>query len=177
MTTIRLSGLLAALMLSAGMASADALTDQVIADLTAGGYSRIEIKVSPTRLTVEAIRGNEKLERVNDRASGAVLKEELEIDGKEVVEVGIGPDGQPCDLSGDGACEDDDDNEDDDGDDDGVDGIDDDADGDDEDGGDDGDDHDDGDDGDDQDDGDDHGDGDDNDDGDDSDDDSDGDDD
>lgn len=59
---------------------AQALTaDDVIADLSGQGYTRIEIKTGPSQMKVEAIRGTEKLEVVYDRASGDVLKTETEM--------------------------------------------------------------------------------------------------
>lgn len=59
-----------------------ALTPQdVIADLQAKGYTRIEVKVGPGQFKVEAIRGTEKLEVIYDSASGSVLKTEVEAVG------------------------------------------------------------------------------------------------
>jgi hypothetical protein len=52
--------------------------EQVIADYQAAGYSRVEVRVGPTQIKVEAIRGTEKREVIYDRASGAVIKAETE---------------------------------------------------------------------------------------------------
>jgi hypothetical protein len=52
--------------------------DQVVTDLQAAGYTRVEVKVGPTQMKVEAIRGTEKLEIVYDKATGAILKREIE---------------------------------------------------------------------------------------------------
>jgi hypothetical protein len=73
--------LLAALMLSAGIAGvaqADAFTDQVVADLQGKGYTRIEVKVFDNTVKVEAINGTQKLEVIYDRATGAIIKTENE---------------------------------------------------------------------------------------------------
>lgn len=51
-------------------------TESVIADLQAEGYSRVEVKVGPTQMKVEAIRGTEKLEMVVQNETGQVLKSE-----------------------------------------------------------------------------------------------------
>ncbi|MFN7224852.1 MAG: PepSY domain-containing protein [Paracoccaceae bacterium] len=51
--------------------------DDVVADLQAAGYTRVEVRVGPTQIKVEAIRGTEKLETVYDAATGAVLKTQV----------------------------------------------------------------------------------------------------
>jgi hypothetical protein len=107
---------LAMLLISAGIAHAD-VTAQIVADLQAAGYTRIEIKRSATLLKVEAIRDGVKLERIIDRESGAILKE-------EVAEVSNGAAEAPSvEVSDEAALEDDSD----DGSDEGVDGSDDDG--------------------------------------------------
>lgn len=53
-------------------------TDEIIADLQAQGYSRVEVKVGPNQIKVEAIRGTEKVETIYDIATGAVLKTETD---------------------------------------------------------------------------------------------------
>jgi hypothetical protein len=69
--------LAAGLILSAHMAVA--LTpNEAIAELQAAGYSRIEVKVGPTQMKVEAIRGTEKVELVYNRATGTLLKRGVE---------------------------------------------------------------------------------------------------
>ncbi|MFN3721625.1 MAG: hypothetical protein ACK4VZ_01160 [Paracoccaceae bacterium] len=50
--------------------------DEIVGNLQAAGYSRVEVRVGPTQIKVEAIRGTEKLEVVYDAATGAVLKTE-----------------------------------------------------------------------------------------------------
>lgn len=58
---------------------AQALTpNEVISSLQADGYNRVEVKVGPTQMKVEAIRGQQKLELVYDRSTGALLKREVE---------------------------------------------------------------------------------------------------
>ena len=104
------------------MAFAAITTDTVVSDLTALGYTRIEIKTGPTQMKVEAIRGTEKLEVIYDIESGEILKQEIET-------VNAGDDTAPgVELSTDdddfldGSDDDeDDDNDEDDGDDEGDD--------------------------------------------------------
>lgn len=63
----------------AGLRSDDsASTDQLISDLQADGFTRIEVKNGVTQTKVEAIRGTEKVETVFDRATGEVIKQEVE---------------------------------------------------------------------------------------------------
>ena len=50
--------------------------DDIIADLQANGYTRVEVRVGPSQIKVEAIRGTEKIEMVMDSTSGRVLKSE-----------------------------------------------------------------------------------------------------
>jgi hypothetical protein len=61
----------------AGVAQADVSTDAIIADLTAQGFTRIEIRRGPNQIKVEGIRGTQELEVVYDRATGAILKREV----------------------------------------------------------------------------------------------------
>lgn len=60
------------------MAIAQSATDQIINDLTGQGFQRIEIDNGIGQIKVEAIRGTQKLEVVYDRATGAILKQEVE---------------------------------------------------------------------------------------------------
>lgn len=52
--------------------------DEVIADMRSAGYTRVEVRVGPTQIKVEAIRGTEKLEVIYDKETGRVLKTETE---------------------------------------------------------------------------------------------------
>ncbi len=70
--------LAAVMIFGAGAAAAQITTDGVIQDLSAQGYSRIEVANGPTQMKVEAIRGTEKLEVIYDTDSGAVLKQETD---------------------------------------------------------------------------------------------------
>ena len=56
---------------------AQSITDQVVSQLTAEGYSRIEVKRLGTTVKVEAQKGGRELEVIYDSATGAVLKEEV----------------------------------------------------------------------------------------------------
>ena len=69
--------LAAAILFTGTAAFADITTDSVIADYTAQGYTRIEIRSGLTQIAVEAIRGTEKLEVILDKATGAILKQEV----------------------------------------------------------------------------------------------------
>ena len=60
------------------VALADAATDQIIADLQSQGFQRIEIDTGIGQIKVEAIRGMDKIEVVYDRATGSILKQEVE---------------------------------------------------------------------------------------------------
>lgn len=69
---------LAVLLLSGS--AAFALTSQDLADqMTAAGYTRVEVKTGPTQIKVEAIRGTEKLETIYDAATGTVLSREVQL--------------------------------------------------------------------------------------------------
>ena len=72
--TILFAGILA---VSAGLASADPLTDRLVADFRAEGFQFIEVQRSATQIKVEAVRGDEKIELVVDRVTGDVLKREI----------------------------------------------------------------------------------------------------
>ena len=66
-----------ALLLTAG--GALALTAQEVIDsLSAQGFTRIEVRVGPSQIKAEGIRGTEKVEIIYDAASGAMLKSESE---------------------------------------------------------------------------------------------------
>ena len=72
------------------MAFAALTTDTVVTDLTALGYTRIEIKTGPTQMKVEAIRGTEKLEVIYDIESGDILKQEIEsVDAGDDIAPGV----------------------------------------------------------------------------------------
>ena len=68
----------AALALTGSVALAQSAADQIVSDLQAQGYTRIEVTEGPTQVKVEAIQGGTKLEYVYDRATGAILKQEVE---------------------------------------------------------------------------------------------------
>ncbi len=61
-----------------GHAAFSLTTNEVVSDLQGQGYTRVEVKVGPTQMKVEAIRGSEKLEIIYDTVSGRVLKSETE---------------------------------------------------------------------------------------------------
>ena len=68
----------AALALTATAALAQSVADQIVSGLQQQGYTRIEVTEGPTQIKVEAIQGSTKLEYVYDRASGRILKQEVE---------------------------------------------------------------------------------------------------
>lgn len=67
-----------ALVLTAGAAKAETIANQVINQLSAEGYTRIEVKNGLTQVKVEAIRYGYQLEIIYDAATGAILKQEVE---------------------------------------------------------------------------------------------------
>ena len=74
---------LRSLVLAAGLAfmaqSAVALTaEEVVADYQGQGFTRVEVRVGPTQIKVEAIRGDQKVEVIYDSATGRALKTETE---------------------------------------------------------------------------------------------------
>jgi len=69
--------LLTAAMIFAGSVASAAITAQsLVQDLTAQGYSRIEIKTGLTQIKAEAISGSTKFEAIYDIATGKLLKSE-----------------------------------------------------------------------------------------------------
>lgn len=60
------------------MAMAQSAADQIINDLRGQGFERIEIDNGINQIKAEAIRGTQKLEVVYDRATGGILKQEVE---------------------------------------------------------------------------------------------------
>lgn len=65
----------------AGQTAFAITSDSVISDLQAEGYTRVEVRVGPTQMKVEAIRGTEKLEMIILTETGQVLKTETEVVG------------------------------------------------------------------------------------------------
>jgi hypothetical protein len=63
--------------LAANVAHAESIADQVISQLTAQGYERIEIYNSPTKVRVEATKGGRVLEVVYDAVTGQILHQEV----------------------------------------------------------------------------------------------------
>lgn len=64
-------------LLLSGQAAFALTADQLVSDLQAQGYTRTEVRVGPSQIKVEAIRGTEKLEVIYDKTTGAVLKSEV----------------------------------------------------------------------------------------------------
>ena len=77
MTIRRIFASAAILVTVAAAGHAQSITDQVVSQLTAEGYSRIEVKRLGTTVKVEAQKGGRELEVIYDSATGAVLKEEV----------------------------------------------------------------------------------------------------
>lgn len=69
------------LALSTGFAAAQINPETVAGEYTTAGYTRVEVKVGPTQMKVEAIRGTEKIEVVYDIATGEILKSETGVVG------------------------------------------------------------------------------------------------
>jgi uncharacterized membrane protein YgcG len=66
----------AAAIFAGTMAFGAITSDSVITDFQSQGFTRVEVKVGPTQMKVEAIRGTEKVEVIYDIATGTVLKRE-----------------------------------------------------------------------------------------------------
>ena len=62
---------------------ADAFTDQIIADLSAQGFTSIQIENGPTQVKVEASDGTQEVEFIYDRATGQVISQETEADDND----------------------------------------------------------------------------------------------
>ena len=89
MTRIFLASV-ASLALSASAGLAQSVADQVVAGLQSQGYTRIEVTEGPTQVKVEAIQGSTKIEYVYDRATRAILKQEVEaVDAEDDTRPGI----------------------------------------------------------------------------------------
>jgi hypothetical protein len=67
----------AAAVFAGTMAFGAITSDSVITDFQSQGFTRVEVKVGPTQMKVEAIRGTEKVEVIYDIATGTVLKREV----------------------------------------------------------------------------------------------------
>lgn len=92
-------------------------TDEVISDLQAQGYDRIEVKVGPSQIKAEASNGTDKVEFVYDKETGELLKSEAYPGQGGDVDPGIEIDNEGDDFLDDND-DDDDDSDDDDSDDD-----------------------------------------------------------
>jgi len=73
----------AAIAIAASVAFAQSSTDQIVSQLQAQGFTRIEIKQGPTQIKVEAIRGNTKVEYIYDSRTGELIKSEVERVGSD----------------------------------------------------------------------------------------------
>ena len=95
--------------------NADGFTDAVLAKFQDRDFDYIEIKEGLTQVKVEAIRGNQKLEVIYDRATGTILKQEQErADADEIGRSGIEFDRRNRDfLDGDDIARNNDDDDDD----------------------------------------------------------------
>ena len=115
-TTATALGALYIASVSPAIGQSDEFTNQIVAELQAKGYTYIELEVGPTRISAEAIRGDEELEVVYDRATGEVLAEETEAADKDdlgMTGLVISAEDEDESLDGEDGDEDDDDDEDD----------------------------------------------------------------
>ena len=107
----------AALALIASAGHAQSVADQVIQQLQAQGYDRIEVTNSPNQVKIEAIANGVKFEAIYDATTGELLSDEFEpVDGDEDMASGVSVRTKTEDFLDDD--EDDDDEDDDDEDDD-----------------------------------------------------------
>ncbi len=85
--------------LSAGVAWASPITDQIVAGLQSQGFDRFEISEGITQVKVEAIRGTTKIELIYDLATGAVLKQETStVDADDDMAPGVSIDTEDGDF-------------------------------------------------------------------------------
>jgi hypothetical protein len=107
----------AAAMIVGTMAQAQSgMADSILSQLQSQGYTRVEIKVGPTQIKAEAIKGTQKRELVYDRTTGQLLEEEVgTVDADDDTTPGVEVDYDDEDFIG---GDDDDDSSDDDMDDD-----------------------------------------------------------
>jgi hypothetical protein len=90
----------AALLMTTSFANAAFDAQSVAAQLTADGYTHIEIKLGQSIAKVEAIKGTTKIEVTYDLASGDVIKSETEtVDDTDLPGV-VGQDDNPGDDDG-----------------------------------------------------------------------------
>mgnify|MGYP003676580315 CR=1 FL=1 len=105
--------------LSASIAQAQTIAEQVRTQLTSQGYDTIEIKEGRGQIRVEATRGGQKLEVVYDAATGEILSQEVSaLDGSSSRDSSDDSDDDHDDDSDDDRDDDSDDDRDDDSDDD-----------------------------------------------------------
>ncbi len=93
---------------SNGVAGGSTSTDigaanDVVASLRDQGFTFFEVKNGPTQVKIEAIRGNEKVELIIDRATGAILKQETESAGDDAGRTGMQVDSRDRDFLRDGS--------------------------------------------------------------------------
>lgn len=74
----RTLALTAAIVLATSAVSADPFADNVVANLSAQGFTGIEVKTGPSQTKAEAVMGDRKIEVIWDRESGRILKQEWE---------------------------------------------------------------------------------------------------
>ena len=97
--------------LATGAALAQIDADALVEQYQSQGYTRVEVKVGPSQVKVEAIRGTTKVETIYDSATGAVLKTETEsVDAGDDTTPGVEIDNKSRDfLDDEGDDEDDED--------------------------------------------------------------------
>ncbi|MGV6811965.1 MAG: PepSY domain-containing protein [Brevirhabdus sp.] len=102
------------------LAYADQFTDMIVSDLQSNGYEYVELKVGPTQVKAEAVKGDEKIEVIYDRETGEILSQEVDrADADEIGRTGVEikntnedfADEQDDDDDDDGVDEDDDEDE------------------------------------------------------------------
>ena len=95
--------------LSASVVAAQGVAEQVVSQLQAQGFTRIEVKQGPTQVKVEAIRGNTEVEYIYDLSTGQLLSREVgRVDAGDDTRPGIEYDRRDEDFIGDNDDDDDD---------------------------------------------------------------------
>ncbi len=75
--------------LSAGAAMAQSVMDPVIADLTAQGYTNVQVERIGDTYRVEAMINGKKRELIYDATTGKILSDRLDTDGDGVVDKSV----------------------------------------------------------------------------------------
>ena len=74
----RIAIIAAAFAMTASMGLAQSVSDSVVADLQAQGYTNIEVKTRANSVKIEGVKDGQKIEITLDKSTGAIIKQETE---------------------------------------------------------------------------------------------------